>query len=337
MSDGDDMRNQPGPDPKAQSRVWVEAWSPEYGASYEVTNAIASSDEEVAPFVETEDWAPIPVGASERPRLAFIDGVSRVDARAFLDTGPLTVPGLCGSVGIGAVFVEGSRARFGPYEIHRRLIFGSGAEGPAPYIDASLIYEALSVPGAKPEDLRHGLETARGAVEAQLALKLAREGWLVVADGALGILEPLGVIGFIKSHQRAYLTPDLEPVVRALAAGERTPIFQFGVIRPRYSWYTRLAESQNQHPWAAIARCEVSATLPLNRAVELADIATFHLPRFASKAFWDTRAPQNLVPIATLERRLWHLLGDRELVYRKIRSALLRPHANQTARQPSNA
>ena len=46
--------------------------------------------------------------------------------------------------------------------------------------------------------------------------------------------------------------------------------------------------------------------------------------RFASKPFWDTRSPQNLVPIATLERRLWHLQGDRQLVLRRIRSAVAR-------------
>ena len=309
-------------------RVWVEAWSPEYGASYEVANGLADSDEEVAPFVETEDWRPLAPPAAPRPKLAFIDGVSRVDARAFLDAGPLTVPGLCGSVGIGAVFVNG-KAEFGPYEIHRKVIFGSGASASMPVIDPSLAYQSLSVPGARPEELRHGLETARGIVEADLARRLANQGWIVISDGALGVLEPLDVVGFIKSHQRAYLTPDLEPVVRQLRCGERTPIFQFGVIRPRYSWYVRLGESENQHPWAAIARCEVSATLSIEAAIAMADLITYNLPSFASKAFWDTRAPQNLVPIASLERRLWHLLGDREYVYRKIRSALLRSYPTE--------
>ena len=107
-----------------------------------------------------------------------------------------------------------------------------------------------------------------------------------------------------------------------LNAGERTPIFQFGRIRPRYSWYTRIAPAPHQHPWAAIARCEVSITVGLNRAISLANEVTYHLPRFASKAFWDTRAPQNLVPIATLERKLWSLLGERELMLRRIRSGV---------------
>jgi uncharacterized protein len=113
-------------------------------------------------------------------------------------------------------------------------------------------------------------------------------------------------------------------VVVALRPRERTPLFQFGRIRPRYSWYTRIAEAADQHPWAAVARCEVSATVGLRRAAGLADHVSYHLPRFASKGFWDSRAPQNLVPIASLERKLWSLLGSRELILRRIRSGVAR-------------
>ena len=313
----------------ARPNIWVEAWSPEYGASYEVASGLAPSVEEVAPFVETTDWAPMRPPAVTLPPAAFLDGVSRVDARAFLDDGPNTVPGLCGSVGIGCVLHDDGRARFGPYEIHRAAVFGLGKKGEMPPVGVGLEYLSRSVPGSRPEEVRLGLEALRAGVEAELARKLARQGLLVIADGALGVLEPLDVVGFIKSHQKAYLDPELEPVVRALGAGHRTPVFQFGVIRPRYSWYIRLADSSGQHPWAGVARCEVSSTVSLERAVELADLTAYCLPRFASKPFWDTRAPQNLVPIASLERKLWHLLGDRDLIYRKIRSALLGQEGRQ--------
>ncbi|MGH9267300.1 MAG: hypothetical protein ACRD0D_03900, partial [Acidimicrobiales bacterium] len=176
--------------------------------------------------------------------------------------------------------------------------------------------------------LREGLDAFRAEAEAAMARRLAQTGGagrVVIADGPLSLREPLDLVGLIKSHRRSYLDPGLEPVIRALAAGERTPLFAFGVIRPRYSWYLRLADHAaplGQHPWAGIVRLEASASLSLARAVRLADITAAHLPRFASQAFWDPRAPQNLVPVATLERRLWHLLGDRDLVLRAIRSAL---------------
>lgn len=305
------------------SRIWVEAWSPEYGASYEVAGGLAPTEEEVAPTVEVEaaDWAPITPPDSEWPPAAFLDGVSRVDARAFLDTGPIVIPGLCGSVGAGSVLVDG-RATFGPFAVRRSVVFGSGAEGSLPAVDPALVYESRSVPGNKPEELNEGLQDLRSSIEDSLAVRLSREGWLVIADGPARVREPLPVVGVIKSHHKVYLNPDLEPVVRELQPGQRTPVFLFGIIRPRYSWYLRLAAGAGQHPWAAVVRCEVSAAISKERAFELADATSRHLPRFASKPFWDSRAPQNLVPIATLERRLWHLLGDREIVYRRIRSAL---------------
>lgn len=301
--------------------VWVEAWSPGYGASYELDQALPPSEEAISPDVEMGEWEPLTPPDNRLPPTFFIDGVSRIDARAFLEVGSSTAPGLCGSVGIGAVIVDG-QAAFGPAEVHRTTVFGFGTSALLPPVSPSIVFESRSVPGSRPEELRRGLEALRAEIEAGMARDLARRDSLVIADGALGVLEPLPVVGFIKSHHRAYLSPALEPVVRELGAGQRTPIFGFGVIRPRYSWYLRLADRAEGHPWAGVARCEVSAALPISRAVQIADITSRHLPRFASKPFWDARAPQNLVPIAALERRLWHLLGSQELVYRKVRSAL---------------
>jgi hypothetical protein len=45
------------------------------------------------------------------------------------------------------------------------------------------------------------------------------------------------------------------------------------------------------------------------------------LPRFASRPHKEPRAPQNLCPIAGLEQRLRHLLGDSDLLERALRVA----------------
>ncbi len=300
--------------------MWVEAWSPEYGSSFDLDEDLAATDEAVDAGVEMQDWAPVTPPPSPWPNAAFIDGVTRVDARAFLAHRGATVPGICGSVGIGSVLSDGG-ALFGPWEVQRATVFTSGAIFEAPSLKGGISYSARSVPGPHPQDARKGLEAFRAQIEADLARRLALEGFLVIADGALGVREPLEVVGFIKSHHRSYLSPEHEPVVAALTTGQRTPLFAFGQVRPRYSWYLSLAPCEGQYPWAGIARCEVSSAISFERARDLADILTFHLPRFASKEFWDSRAPQNLVPIASLERRLWHLLGDRDLIFRRIRSA----------------
>lgn len=304
------------------SRMWVESWSPEYGSSTEVDPGLDTSEEEVDPFVETTNWSRISPAAQLLPATAFIDGVDRVDARAFFRTpaGEL-VPGLFGSVGAGAVLFDG-RSRFADCRVERWGVFGAGRRPEIKTGYPSTEYQSRSITGDRTEELRADLQQAREELEVRLARELAGDGVLVLADGPLRLRESLEVIGYIKSHQKTYLASGQQEIAMGLAAGQRTPIFQFGRVRPRFSWYSRLAELGDSHPWAALARCEVSTTVGVDRAVRLADLVTQHLPRFASKAFWDTRAPQNLVPIATLERRLWRLLGDRELVMRRINSAV---------------
>lgn len=297
-------------------RLWVEAWSPEYGTSFD---AASPAEERTAQPVGEATWAPVRANGGKEARLAFLDGVSRVDARVFADTGGAPSAGLCGSVGAGAILANGS-AKFGPCGVYRAAIFEPGRQVRFPPVSDRLVYHPRPARGDRPEDVRAELEHLREEKEAALAAQLAGQGWVVVADGRLRWVEPMPIVGYIKSHHRHYLAEGLEEVVPALAAGERTPLF---ALPNHLSWYLRLARVAGAHPWAGVVRCEVSAQLGVDRALELAGL-TSCLTRYASPAFWDSRSPQNLVPIATLERRLWHLLGDRELVLRRIRAAVAR-------------
>ena len=76
-----------------------------------------------------------------------------------------------------------------------------------------------------------------------------------------------------------------------------------------WSWYLRLPGLRG-HPLSGVVRCELPAAGSVAAAVERADVVSACLPRFASQAHKEPRAPQNLVPIAGLEQRLRHLLGD---------------------------
>jgi hypothetical protein len=316
-------------------RVWVEAWSPEYGTSLDISGAgspfvAGAAEEPAAEPVGEVLWAPVaPPGVGGPPArrpLAFLDGVSRVDARVLLERAGTPAAGLCGSVGVGAILADGA-ARFGPSEVHRAVVFEPGVFAPGqavgfPPVSERLAYEQRPARGNRPEDIRSELEHLREEKEAALAAQLAGQGWVVIADGRLRWVEPMPIVGYIKSHHRHWLAPALEAVVPALGPGQRTPLF--ALPTRHLSWYLRLAELAGAHPWAGVVRCEVSVALGVDRALELADLTAGQLPRFASKGFWDSRSPQNLVPIATLERRLWHLLGDRELVLRRIRTAVAR-------------
>jgi hypothetical protein len=50
----------------------------------------------------------------------------------------------------------------------------------------------------------------------------------------------------------------------------------------------------------------------------LADLSAVTIPRFSSLPYKDPRAPQNLIPIAGLEKRLRQLLGDPKLLHRSL-------------------
>jgi hypothetical protein len=77
-----------------------------------------------------------------------------------------------------------------------------------------------------------------------------------------------------------------------------------------------------------VIRCEASGQLPTADVITIADRTAAILPLVASEQHLDPRAPQNLVPIAALERRLRHLMGDAGLVYRALREAVAERRAS---------
>jgi hypothetical protein len=56
--------------------------------------------------------------------------------------------------------------------------------------------------------------------------------------------------------------------------------------------------------------------------VDVADMLSHNLPRYASRPEHDPRAPQNLVPVGALEKRLRHELGDQTFIRRAIEDHL---------------
>jgi hypothetical protein len=144
---------------------------------------------------------------------------------------------------------------------------------------------------------------------------------LLVVDGPLGDRRHIGgAVGYVKAHHVSYLSPAQQLVVGALAPGQRTPLFAVGAHRFRWSWYLRLPGPAT-HPWWGIVRCEASGELSRDAAVAVADRVAATLPRFASQPHNDARAPQNLHPIAGLERELRRRLGDPLLLERALRRA----------------
>lgn len=301
-------------------RFAVEAWAPEYGAV--AGDELLGGEEPHATVdrsIERSErtWAPIRPTVPPPARVGFVDGVTRVDAQVWIqdDEGELRA-GLCTTAAAGAV-VCGQAARIADVRVERTLLTASRA--PAPIVTPHATYQPLAEPG-EPEKLAMAAIKLMRALEARIATEVTGAD-LVVLDGLLWGREDVeAAIGYIKSHRSPYLPAALNEVVGALAPGERTPVFLVSTTWTRFSWYLRLPGG-GAHPWSGIVRCEASQRMGDRRAVELADLAAAALPRFASTPHKEPRAPQNLYPIAGLERELRRRSGDAALLYRSLLAA----------------
>lgn len=312
------------------SRLYVEEWSPEYGASVDTDESLAPSEGQIDTTVEVgAPWEPIDGHDDGFPAVAFVDGIRRVDARLTIDdpvAGP--TPGICGSFAAGAALWrrDPPRTDIEAVRVVRLAIFTGGASADIPPLSHGLAYTSESVGGPDPGLLISHFHTQMRRTEAEIALELARAGYFVVADGPISELAAESVVGYIKSHRVSYLPPDVMPIIGRLEPGQRTPLFGMPSYR-RYSWYLRLSRPAGGHSWSGVVRCEAPGSLSLMEAQVLADRTAALLPRFRSEPHIDPRAPQNLVPIGALERLLRSRLGDRHLVYRALRAGTMKAAA----------
>lgn len=309
------------------ARLFVEEWSPEYGASIDTDESLAPAAGQIDTTVETTDeWNPIDGHDDQFPAVAFVDGIRRVDARLTIDdpiSGP--VPGICGSFAAGATLWrrDPPRADIESVRVERLALFTEGAAVDIPPLDHGLAYATESVGSPDPGMLISHFHTQMRRAEAEIALELARSGYFVVADGPISELAAESVVGYIKSHRVSYLPAEVASIVGRLEPAQRTPLFGMPSYR-RYSWYLRLTRPVAGHSWAGVVRCEAPGSLSLAQVKVLADRTAALLPRFASEPHIDPRAPQNLVPIGALEKQLRARLGDRHLIYRALREATMR-------------
>ena len=319
------MVDLPVSDPAA--RLHIESWSPEYGAPLELSEE-PTPPSPVDPTVEAADWSPISGADQEAPtEVAFVDGVRRIEARLTIDDpkgGP--VPGIMAAFGVGAVVWDRGipQSTFTGLAVERMVVMAKGHKVELATI-GDLPVTAASVPGDDPSDLVSHLQQRMRAAEGVLASALAVPGRLVMADGRIHELRARHIVGFIKTHRVMYLAGPQAALIGRLRAGQRTPLFLIDSGHfPRYAWYLRLADLPGGHSWTGIVRCEVSTTVGLESAIDLAAWTAALLPKLSSERHIDPRAPQNLVPIAALERELRRCMGDPSLAYRALLTAVHR-------------
>lgn len=303
-------------------RYAVESWAPEFGSPVD-----APAMDKTGPPVEVDvevaaaSWRPRRPAVPPASTVRFLDGVRRIDARVWITTAAGEPrPALAATYAAGTVRCDGL-ASLEAFEVSRVLV--------STLADADAVrtscgdYQPVLADGDDGEFLVAAVQRQMRALERELAAASA-DAELTVVDGLLSRPSIPGAVGYVKTHHRAYLAPPLATVVTDLAPGERTPLFLTGGAQPRYSWYARLPGGDG-HPLAGVVRGEADERLSVDEATTLADLATATWPRFASAAHKDPRAPQNLHPIAGLERALRHRLGDPAYLYRALRASAARP------------
>ncbi|MGH3946075.1 MAG: hypothetical protein ACRDSI_13675 [Pseudonocardiaceae bacterium] len=324
---------------RPRMRFWVDPWDPGYGASLDAEE-LGESSARVVTDVELPDdrWCPLdPDRQVEPPSVTlFVDGVRRIDARVWVNQpadDAAASPALCASYAAGVICCcAGEGAHLLAIDVRRGLF--TTAVHTLDILTAAGTYR-VSVADVRPDTapiqaLSLALQARLGeaeiitAVTARTALNghgLPEGGDLLVIDGPLRGRQHLPrALGYIKSHRSEYLPPHLRRLVASLSPGQRTPVFLLGSSWDRYTWYLRLPCPPGA-PWAGIVRLECSATLNAADAIGMAWLSQATLCRYASTEYKDPRAPQNLYPIAGLERQLRRRLGDAMLLYRGLRRA----------------
>jgi hypothetical protein len=298
------------------------------------TNADVRLDIEIP----KESWQPLspPPDLPAPSSVLFVDGVRRIDSSLWVEEADGTLlPGIAASYAAGVVRCDlrNGFAEVLSATVERGLFTPSShAVGLSCGITR---YEVRRVAGEEPAQLSQAVQPCLQRLEVDVSNRAradsSGEDDLLVLDGRLRDRSTLPrALGYIKTHHQHYLPPEQEAVVGRLRPGQRTPVFHFGRRWQNYSWYLRLPGPAGSS-WAGVVRVEASADLSRPDVIDLADLSTLTLPRFASTSYKDSRAPQNLTPIAGLEKKLRSMLGDQRLLLRSLTAAAQRQTARAAA------
>jgi hypothetical protein len=232
------------------------------------------------------------------------------------------------SVGVGCVFSTPSVASVSVDYVSRVLAVGGTTRAESlivPRRDRPLSFDVLPATGTGRHGAMQAVAVRRRDLELASIQKHLPSTPLVIADGRLIDLShgPNQLAGIAKTLHQLYVAGEQRALIPRLAAGERTPVF---LIKDswgsRLSWFLRLPYTRPiHHSYAGIVRIEVPQDDPAS-AIEVADMLSHNLPRFASRPEHDPRAPQNLLPVGALEKRLRHELGDQAFIRRAIEDHL---------------
>ena len=310
------------------ARMHVEGWAPEYGAPFDPEDELAPAEGSVDLTVERTDWAPLPGRDDGLAQMAFVDGVRRIDARLTVDDPEL-------GTGVRRLRVVSRSARpSGTGRRRRRRVAGARVERVAVLSGRRDGGDAGGRARSAVPHRDHRRPRPAHARHARPRPDAARGG---------RVRRGIRPVGLLRHRRRAAErpVPAVHRGVHRRRTGGRTcrPSTTRSSARWRRGSARPCSPSRTTGGTRGTCGCRIPAAGTRGRAwCGARRTARFRSARCARwptarrrccrwsrrEEHLDPRAPQNLVPIAALERELRHLMGDRGLVYRAIRSAVMR-------------
>jgi hypothetical protein len=301
-------------------KISIESWQPEYGSPIgenDLSESPVSLDLGVE--MKPEVWSAVSnePGIPGKQTIYFIDGVQRIEARAWLqDDGIEPVQGIFVSIAAGIVKAS-TKATVEAVNV-KRFLFSPLA--PDPLVTRAGTFIPRMAKTSEPKDMYSAIQESLRQLESEVAAGLLKdEDSLMIVDGPLSRHDTgIVAIGYVKTHQRSYLPEAQQRTLVGLKTHQRTPIFQIIDGWNRYSWYLRLP-GPISHPLSCVVRLE--AVGQLDYVIKIANTSSSLLRHYASVPHKDPRAPQNLFPIGGLEKELKHRLGDSSVISRALKLA----------------
>lgn len=295
---------------------------------WEVPDVDLLEYEESEQFVSMAE-EPIPyqgIQPEEDITIAFVDGVRRTEYALYLmDESGVSYEGAFVSLGAGAVVAKLGRlneVRESMYNpIVRRYMVLKGALKDIPSL--GLGFEVRFTEDDISKEINRIMKEE---LEVSVARKVAKDGkpYLLICDGTLsGKLRGTQCVGYIKTIKKLFMRKEDAHLLSHLKRGQRTPIIKVHYQRAqedkerveKYTWYVKLTDEEGM---GSLARLEVFEKVSMETVKRIADITAGILPMLVSSVFQDRRAPQNLLPIKSLENFLRRHLGSYSLVRRQI-------------------
>lgn len=289
-------------------------------------------DIELLEYEESEQFA----GFAEEPRpydgcepqehikVAFVDGVRRTEyAFYLLDEQGTNYEGAFASVGAGAILLSLNRINLiGESMLYptvkRYLVIKGNVKGRPPEG-----FELYTTDGDLSKEINRIM---REELEVIVSKKVAKEvrPHLIICDGTLSNkLRNTPCVGYVKTIKKLFISKESAQILNELKRGQRTPLIKVHYQErqeekekvDKYTWYVKLTDGEGI---GGLARLEVFSSVGLKRAIEMANLTAGILPKFVSSPYQDDRAPQNLLPIKSLENFLRKHLGSYSIIRRAI-------------------